>query len=88
MLNTVLHGSYLSINFLSDTLLALQKHYSFPELAKILSLFCLSDDPEDNISLDAAVCLGKLCVADPNAKAKLCQIVQESKDTHVKAEVS
>ena len=48
---------------------------SFPELAKILSLMCLSDDPKDNISLDAAVCLGKLCVADENAKNKLRQIV-------------
>ena len=59
----------------------------FPELVKVLSLLCKNPDPGDNVSFRAAVCLGKLCVHDKNAQEKLSQVLQETKDTHVRAEV-
>ena len=59
----------------------------FPELVKILSHFCRNPDHEDQIALDSAVLLGKLCVADENAKIKLKHSLEYTKDTHVKAKV-
>lgn len=59
---------------------------SFPDLTLILSELCQFDDVNDKISLDAAVALGKLCVADENAKQKLIQVLSTS-TTHVKAQV-
>ena len=59
---------------------------SFPDLSMVLSELCQFDDVNDKISLDAAVALGKLCVADENAKQKLRQVLTES-NTHVKAQV-
>ncbi len=76
-----------SLNFNLFQIFFFQKLPSFPELAKILSVLCLSDDPEDCISLDASVCLGKLCVADVNAKSKLRQLLRENPDHYIRAEV-
>ena len=59
----------------------------FPELVKVLSLLCKNPDAADNVSFRAAVCLGKLCVHDKNAQGKLSQVLQETKDTHIRAEV-
>ena len=64
-----------------------QRIPSFPDLSQILSELCQFGDVTDNISLDAAVALGKLCVADENAKSKLRQVLSESGSTHVKAQV-
>ncbi|XP_060063442.1 nestin-like [Ylistrum balloti] len=58
---------------------------TFPELAKMLSHFCRNPDPDDQIALDAAILLGKLCVADNNAKVKLKLSLEYNTDTHVKA---
>lgn len=60
---------------------------TFPELVKVLSHFCRSPDPDDSNALDAAVLLGKLCVADDSAKVKLKRSLHQSDDTHVKAKV-
>lgn len=53
----------------------------------MLSHFCRNPDPEDQISLDAAILLGKLCVADNNAKVKLKLSLEYNTDSHVKAKV-
>lgn len=58
---------------------------TFPELVKVLSHFCCNPDPDDQISFEAAVLLGRLCVSDDNAKFKLKQSLEYSEDTHVKA---
>ncbi|XP_052764355.1 uncharacterized protein LOC128206119 isoform X3 [Mya arenaria] len=58
---------------------------SFPELVKVLSHFCQNPDPDDQIAFDAAVLLGKLCVLDENAKARLLRSLNHTSDTHVKA---
>lgn len=58
---------------------------TFPELVKMLSHFCRNPDPDDQIALDAAILLGKLCVADNNAKNKLKLSLEHNTDTHVKA---
>ncbi|KAJ8319004.1 hypothetical protein KUTeg_004095 [Tegillarca granosa] len=55
---------------------------TFPELVKVLSHFCRSPDPDDSNALDAAVLLGKLCVADDSAKIKLKRSLHQSDDTH------
>ena len=65
-----------------------QKTPSFPELVKVLSHFCRNPDPDDPNAFDAAVLLGKLCVADENAKFKLLRTLHHSSDTHVKAKVN
>ena len=59
----------------------------FPDLSEILSLLCFSEDPNDPLSLNSAILLGKLCVVDENATTKLRQVIADSKDTHVKAQV-
>ena len=64
-----------------------QKTQSFPELVKVLSHFCRNPDPDDTNAFDAAVLLGKLCVADENAKFKLLRSLDQSTDTHIKAKV-
>ena len=64
-----------------------QKTPSFPELVKVLSHFCRNPDPDDTNAFDAAVLLGKLCVADENAKFKLLRALDQTADTHVKAKV-
>jgi len=61
---------------------------TFPELVKVLSHFCCNPDPDDQISFEAAVLLGRLCVSDDNAKFKLKQSLEYSEDTHVKAKVN
>ncbi|XP_033750717.1 uncharacterized protein LOC117334950 isoform X2 [Pecten maximus] len=58
---------------------------TFPELVKMLSHFCRNPDPDDQIALDAAILLGKLCVADNNAKVKLKLSLEHNTDSHVKA---
>ncbi|XP_067672205.1 uncharacterized protein [Haliotis asinina] len=58
---------------------------TFPELVKILSHFCGNPDPEDPISFEAAVLLGRLCVADANGKQKLKNALTESTDSHIKS---
>ncbi|XP_048248780.1 uncharacterized protein LOC124122889 isoform X3 [Haliotis rufescens] len=58
---------------------------TFPELVKILSHFCRNPDPEDPISFEAAVLLGRLCVADANGKEKLKKALTESTDSHIKS---
>ena len=60
---------------------------TFKDLSRILSLLCVSDDPRDEISFHAAVSLGKMCVADDNAKNKLREMLAASTDTHQRAEV-
>ena len=54
---------------------------------KVLSHFCRNPDPDDTNAFDAAVLLGKLCVADENAKFKLLRSLDQSADTHIKAKV-
>ncbi|XP_076072539.1 uncharacterized protein LOC143044417 isoform X2 [Mytilus galloprovincialis] len=58
---------------------------TFPELVKVLSHFCCNPDPDDQISFEASVLLGRLCVSDENARFKLKQSLEFSNDTHVKA---
>ncbi|XP_064618168.1 LOW QUALITY PROTEIN: uncharacterized protein LOC135482224 [Liolophura sinensis] len=57
---------------------------SFPELVKVLSHFCRNPDP-DEIAFDAAILLGKMCVADKYAKARLKSALHQDYDTHHKA---
>ena len=54
-----------------------QSSESFPELATFLSYLCLNPEPGDQTSILAAVCLGKLCIADDNAKRKLRQLLEQ-----------
>ena len=61
---------------------------TFPELVKVLSHFCCNPDPDDQISFEAAVLLGRLCVSDENGKFKLKQSLEYNEDTHVKAKVN
>ena len=65
-----------------------QKTPTFPELVKVLSHFCCNPDPDDINAFDSAVLLGRLCVADENAKLKLQRALNQTKDTHLKAKVS
>ena len=65
----------------------LQKAEVFPELVKVLSLLCKNSDAADVVSFRAAVCLGKLCVQDKNAQEKLSQVLAQTHDTHIRAEV-
>ncbi|ESO98615.1 hypothetical protein LOTGIDRAFT_238980 [Lottia gigantea] len=58
---------------------------AFKELVKVLSHFCCNPDPDDPTSMEAAVLLGKLCVADSNAKGKLSNALSTSDDSHIKA---
>ena len=60
---------------------------SFVELVKVLSHFCRNPDPDDIIAFNSAVCLGRLCVKDDSAKARLIQAMEESQDNHVRAKV-
>ncbi|ELT97382.1 hypothetical protein CAPTEDRAFT_190566 [Capitella teleta] len=59
---------------------------TFKELSRILSLLCRADDPNDPISFHSAIALGKMCVADENAKNKLSRMLEESTDVHQRAE--
>ena len=68
-------------------LVGLQKAEVFPELVKVLSLLCKNSDSTDVVSFRAAVCLGKLCVQDKNAQEKLSQVLEQTHDTHIRAEV-
>ncbi|KAK6187102.1 hypothetical protein SNE40_005199 [Patella caerulea] len=58
---------------------------AFTELVKVLSHFCCNPDPDDPISIEAAVLIGKLCVSDINAKTKLSTALSETDDSHLKA---
>ena len=55
---------------------------------KVLSYLCRNPEPDDPNAFDAAVLLGKLCVADENARFKLLRVLNHSSDTHVKAKVT
>lgn len=58
---------------------------SVKELVKVLSHLCRNPDPEDLVAFNSAVCLGKLCVKDESAQARLVRAMEESKDTHLRA---
>ena len=58
-----------------------------PDLVKILSVMSKKQDPEDRMSFDAAVCLGRMCVYDENGKDRLKLVIDKSDNTHMKAEV-
>ena len=65
-----------------------QKLKGFPELVLILSTMCLTSDvAEDPMSFNAAVCLGRLCCPDDNAKYRLKKVIDCSQNSHMKAEV-
>ncbi|KAK3736717.1 hypothetical protein RRG08_059247 [Elysia crispata] len=58
---------------------------SVVELVKVLSHLCRNPDPEDLVAFNSAVCLGRLCVKDESAQARLIRAMEESKDTHLRA---
>ena len=47
----------------------------------------MNPNPEDELSFQAAVCLGKLCVVDSNAVAKLRMVMETTTNTHDRAQV-
>ena len=53
----------------------------------MLSHFCRNPDPEDQIAFDSAVLLGRLCVRDASAEARLMKALEETSDSHIKAKV-
>ncbi|KAL8600891.1 hypothetical protein ACOMHN_045029 [Nucella lapillus] len=61
---------------------------TFLELVKVLSHLCRNPDPDDQIAFDSAVLLGRLCVRDASAQARLLQSLRDSPDTHIRAKVS
>lgn len=67
--------------------ITLQSIPTFVELVKVLSHFCRNPDPDDQIAFDAAVLLGRFCIHDGNAEARLIKALEESNDTHTKAKV-
>ena len=75
-----------TINFPANFLF--QSLSVFVELVKVLSHFCRNPDPDDMTSFDAAVLLGRLCVADNNAKKKLKDSLQQNHDTHIISKVN
>ncbi|XP_064635806.1 uncharacterized protein LOC135492977 isoform X2 [Lineus longissimus] len=57
----------------------------FRELTSVLSHLCKNPDPSDCIAFDAAICLGKLCVADKFAKKRLKSALKDlDSDSHVR----
>jgi hypothetical protein len=59
---------------------------TYKDVSRVLSLLCLSDEETDPISFHAAVVLGKMCVADENAKNKLRKTLSATGiDTHLRA---
>ncbi|XP_070186621.1 uncharacterized protein [Littorina saxatilis] len=59
---------------------------TFLELVKVLSHFCRNPDPEDQIAFSSAVLLGRLCVRDASAEARLMKALEEPSDcSHTKA---
>lgn len=75
--------SYASMS----SLYLLQTVPTFLELVKVLSHFCRNPDPEDQIAFDSAVLLGRLCVRDASAEARLMKALEEPSDSHIKAKV-
>ena len=67
--------------------LILQTVPNFLELVKVLSHFCRNPDPEDQIAFDSAVLLGRLCVRDASAEARLMKALEEPSGSHIKAKV-
>lgn len=65
--------------------ISIQSVPTFRELVKVLSHFCCNPDPEDPIAFDSAVLLGRLCVRDTNAEARLMKALEEPTDSHIKA---
>ncbi|XP_074647936.1 uncharacterized protein LOC141903632 isoform X2 [Tubulanus polymorphus] len=60
------------------------KHFDI--LLKILNHFTKSPGPDNKLALESAICLGKLCVADVDAKKRLYDtVLSSSADTHTKA---
>ena len=66
----------------------LQRIKGFNDLVRILSTMCrICAEPDDQMSFNAAVCLGRLCCPDDNARARLKLVVDDSHDSHMRAEV-
>ncbi|CAL1526331.1 unnamed protein product [Lymnaea stagnalis] len=78
LIQTIINGK--NVQYISKTL------PSFSELAKVLSHICQNPDPDDMNSFIAAVCMGQLCIKDEHAHKRLVQAVEDSKDTHIKAQ--
>ncbi|KAK7507498.1 hypothetical protein BaRGS_00001433, partial [Batillaria attramentaria] len=77
LINTLIEGK--NVQYVDKTI------PTFIELVKVLSHFCCNPDPEDQIAFESAVLLGRLCVRDANAEARLVKAVEEPTDTHMKA---
>ena len=48
---------------------------------------CRGREPDDTVSFDAAVCLGRLCVRDKHAQDKLVSVLKDTQNTRIRAQV-
>lgn len=48
----------------------------------------MNEDPGDQLSLDAAICLGNMCIPDKHGSKKLLQALQHNSNYHFKAQVT
>ena len=58
------------------------------ELTRILNLLCKTEPDADNmVAVHAAICLGRLCVRSQQAIDTMMTLLENSKNSHLKAQV-
>jgi len=61
---------------------------SFDELLKVLAHLCQGVGGDDDVSYEAAITFGKICVKNEHAVNRMMDFLTKSQDTHKKAKVT